>query len=194
MVRKFKKGFGILEVLISSVIIMIILGALVFIGRSAMANSEYIQERAQAIYLAQEGLELVRQIRDTNWIDGTNTAWDSMKCNSTITGFEANPIAAGNNYELAYISSIKRYCLNTPSELSEIDIAQGSAISAVKYKRKIILERGDNLLPENPLDQSTKVYSNINAMKVTAEVTWLFNGAEKNITVSEMLTNWRPNF
>lgn len=69
------KGQGLIEVLVSiALIITGILGALTLATYSIRAGTES-RERVQAALLAQEGIEIVKNIRDTNWIAGNN--WDA---------------------------------------------------------------------------------------------------------------------
>ena len=76
---KHKKGFGILEVLLAGIVIVIVLGSLVFLARNTLNSSIYLSQKAQATFLAQEGIEIVRNIRDSNYIDSNNkTQWDTL--------------------------------------------------------------------------------------------------------------------
>lgn len=176
-----KKGFGLLEVLISAVIIIMILAALVFIGRAALNNNEYLSQRAQAIYLAQEGLEMTRQIRDTNWIDGDNTTkWDTLAWNSTAFMI---PISSAD-YAVQYSDPPKRMYL-TNSSSYDVNI------NGVTFTRKIgVKSVASPLIPQKSGTTDLTPY----AKKVTATVTWTFSGQSKSINVSEILTNWRPDF
>jgi len=177
------KGFGLLEVLISAVIIIMILAALVFIGRAALSNNEYLSERAQAIYLAQEGLELTRQIRDTNWIDGDNTSkWDTLQLTD---GNWANTTGTGT----------KKFVYNDPKarivlEAVAAPVYEEVTINEVSFRRRInIYSVSAPLLPTASVP-ALRTYS----MKVTSKIEWTFSGQPKEIEVSEILTNWRPDF
>ena len=170
-----KKGFGLLEVLLSAVIIIIILAALVTIGRAALNNNEYLAQRAQAIYLAQEGLEMTRQIRDTNWIDGENTTkWNTLDRITT-------PTATGD-YSLIFLNNWK---LGMPTTGENI------LVGGVIFNRKInISSANDNLLPTLTNNPNLSDY----AIKIKSTVTWTYSGQSKNVELSEILTNWRPDF
>lgn len=179
----YKKGFGLLEVLISAVIIIIILSALITIGRAAMNNNEYLAERAQAIYLAQEGIEMVRQIRDTNWIDGDNSSkWNTLNGTDVSNG----------NYKLAFDSVKGRWLLAvddfSASETIRVPVTEPN----LPFTRKINVvpvDASSQLLP-NGVGTDLKPF----ATKVTATVTWTFSGQSKSVALSEILTNWRPDF
>lgn len=176
------KAFGLLEVLISGTIILIVLGALIFAGRSAMANSEYTQERAAALYLAQQGIEQVRQIRDTNWIDGdSNTQWDSIIWDGTKY---TTPLPKDGT--TPYHASLNG------SKMVLVSNAESVTVNQVPYTRKIILSDPSNLIAGSGITASD-VYAGTNAIKITVQVDWPHQ-TSKGVTVSEILTNWRPDF
>ena len=168
-----------MEVLISAVIIIMILSALVMIGRAVINNGEAMAERAQAIYLAQEGLEMVRQIRDTNWIDGSNkTQWNTLDISSNISNGSYKLVMAGSRILLT----------GGPSSNGE-SIPIGATGQTVTFTRTINISSASGILPVS----SGPTLSDY-AIKVTSTVAWSFMEQSKTIAVSEILTNWRPDF
>ena len=84
------KGFTLLEMLLSLLVIVIgVLGAFTAVARYSQ-NTQQEKENLVASYLCQEGIEIVKNVRDTNWVNGTT--WS--------TG-----LAAGN-YEADYQSGL----------------------------------------------------------------------------------------
>ena len=70
-----KRGFTIIELMAAIVVITVgILGTYTIVQQIFLATSNASQ-RLSAGYLAQEGVENVRNIRDTNWIEGE--AWNN---------------------------------------------------------------------------------------------------------------------
>lgn len=64
------KGFTILEVIAAMLVITIgVLGAFIVI-QQLMSHIHSSSLRFTAAYLAKEGVEIVRNIRDTNWLKG----------------------------------------------------------------------------------------------------------------------------
>lgn len=63
------KGFGLVEVLVASVIIGTALVALAAAGQLAFRSISKSAEQLQARFLAEEGLEVVRIMRDESWSD-----------------------------------------------------------------------------------------------------------------------------
>ncbi|NMB92488.1 MAG: hypothetical protein GYA31_02605, partial [Parcubacteria group bacterium] len=76
---KFKSGFTLVEALVAlSILIVGIISGFILVTR-ALYDVAIIQDRLTASFLAQEGLEIVRQIRDTNYLNklnGSNANWD----------------------------------------------------------------------------------------------------------------------
>jgi len=73
IIEKFSKkdAFSMIEALVAiSILVIGILSAFVLVIRT-LANTPHIQSRLIASNLAQEGVELIRQIRDTNFMQST---------------------------------------------------------------------------------------------------------------------------
>ena len=77
--KRYKSGFTLVEALVAlSILIVGIISGFILVTK-ALYDVTIIQDRLIASFLAQEGLEVVRQIRDTNYLktlDGTSTDWD----------------------------------------------------------------------------------------------------------------------
>ncbi len=87
------KGFSLIEILIAiSVMIIGIVGIYNIAPRTISWTATNI-DRFIVSQLAREGLELVRNIRDTNWLKGEN--W--------------NKDLAPNDYEIAYNSGLSSF-------------------------------------------------------------------------------------
>jgi len=94
-----KLGFGLIEVILATTIIIIILAALVFLSQTVISNQGYALQRIQALNFAQANIEKIRQSRDTNYIDA-NT--ESTSWNSFVDGASPTPP------EFDYVYSLKR--------------------------------------------------------------------------------------
>ncbi len=70
---KNKKGFSILEVIISAFVLSIGIVAVMGLISSSLKNSVDSRNQIIASELAQEGVELVRNVRDTNYVKGSAT-------------------------------------------------------------------------------------------------------------------------
>ncbi|MEK7068055.1 MAG: hypothetical protein AAB956_03595 [Patescibacteria group bacterium] len=83
MKRHFKKGFGVLEVVVVAGIIIIGLLPLVALVMQSITSSQLNKNKFIAVMLAQEGIELVRNRRDSNWQNGVS--WAEMMANPAAT-------------------------------------------------------------------------------------------------------------
>jgi len=66
--KKKKTGFSLLEVIIAIFVLTTGILAVMSLIYKTVASSSFSSNRLIAAYLAQEGIEIVRNIRDTNWI------------------------------------------------------------------------------------------------------------------------------
>lgn len=195
-IKKFKKGFGLLEVLLAGVIIITVLGALVFLGRNTINNSTYNQQRTEALFLAQQGIEMVRQIRDSNYIDGNqNTNWNH---------FISLPLADGDSGgrdpdatpKLEKDYKLCRTLSNLTGDglrrlvLVDNDDPRCSTANGF-YTRKIVFHDIGNEIFTRPLgiEEAKK-----NGYKVEVTVDWFFNGNSKSLTINELVANSRQGW
>jgi len=71
-------GFTILELIVAIFVMTVgVLGAYAVVQQIIVYNS-ISSSRLTAAYLAQEGIELVRNIRDTNWLTVPSVAWNDI--------------------------------------------------------------------------------------------------------------------
>lgn len=179
--KKFSPGFGILEVLISGTIIIIILGALVTIARSALTNAKYMQERAQAISLAAEAIETVRQIRDSNYIDQNSASkWNTVIGNASILSPQ---------YGVVYYIPIDL----VSNRLRLVEVPAGDIdIDGTNFARKItFVDIGSGQLLTSPPLSSGAVPAD-NGFIVKVAITWAgIGGKDGKVELQELIANSR---
>ncbi len=178
---KHKKGFGILEVLLAGIVIVIVLGSLVFLARNTLNSSIYLSQKAQATFLAQEGIEIVRNIRDSNYIDSNNkTQWDTLLIDNSG---DAKQYVGNAIYGT---TSKKANGAERPEGLFRLSNAKDQlTLDNVEYSRKIVIENQLNQL----LDGDSQMQDN--AFMVTSTVTWQSPFRDGEIIISELITNSR---
>jgi len=106
-VKMTKRGFTLLEVLVATFIITVgIIGTFSLVSRT-IYSANISSKRLIVAYLAQEGIEIVRNIRDTNWLE--QTSW-----NDGLTGclFPAGCEADYEDQALAFYQDRKLYIDN----------------------------------------------------------------------------------
>jgi prepilin-type N-terminal cleavage/methylation domain-containing protein len=163
--KKLNKGFSIIEVLVAiSVILVSFTAALNLINRS-MAFHDLAYSRLVASYLAQEGIEIVRNIRDNNFIlNQPDRPWDC--------GLEPG------EYQVQYNDlSLKYYTgeplnLDTTTGLYNYDPISSTNVPT-RYTRKIVIEKISD-----------------NHIRVQSIVSWSNRGGNFQIIVEDHLYNW----
>ena len=67
---KSSKGFTLIEALVSLVVLTVALGPALVLSSNISSTASIIQNNLVAANLSQEGLEVVRALRDANWYNG----------------------------------------------------------------------------------------------------------------------------
>jgi len=186
-----KKAFSLIETLIAATIIVILLYALVAAGRGSLNRSSSLHEKAQAMLLAQQGLEIVRQIRDTNWIDATQQNWSDFVYNSSSTPKWSSNTA--DNLKISFAPSpLSRFVLVPALTSNDWETI---SVDKLDYSRKVNCSviSDASMPPNNTIGSGGDVLPAENAVKVTVTVGW-DNGSAQTTSISEVLTNWRPNY
>jgi len=159
-----KAGFTLLEVIFAIFVISVgVMGAYSVIQKT-MSETYQSSFRLTAAYLAQEGIEIVRNIRDNNWLQGV--AWNNGlgRCD-------------GNNfYQADYSNSDLGTC---GSKTKFLAIVKGY----YKY---------NNNGSKTPFIREIRItHSGTDEITVSVEVYWKYKGKTKGpITVQENLYKW----
>jgi type II secretory pathway pseudopilin PulG len=169
-------GFGIIEVLISAMIIVMIVGSAIGLSREILKSNILASERVTAYNLAREELELARAARDTAGIDTDVNAWDVY-------------LNCGENNECYLtkdVNNTDRWIYKTGNEIKDID--------GIKYNRSFKISKipaGESINTINELaDPENANGYNLrdDIWVIKSEVTW--NG--HTVSASSIFTNWKP--
>jgi len=155
-----KKGFTLVEVLFATVIIAI--GVLVSyrVVQQIFAYSFVTSHRLVAAYVAKEGMEIVRNIRDTGFIDGV-----SMSEGPLTSGYWE---ASYGDSDLTYCGS----CSGDDNDYETLDFYGYLDGSASSYKRRI------------------RIIEQVDYTKVVIDIMWKQNGQMQKIRLEEDLYDW----
>lgn len=157
-----KKGFTLIEMLTAGFVIIVGLIAVMSLMHRASLGSEIASSRLTAAYLAQEGLEIVRNIRDSNWLEqaeNPDVLWDQGLDNGDWEAdFDDSALTPWQNRNLRIGGSFYNYDAGTET----------------KFKRRI------NLSKPGP-----------NFLSVSVEVSWQNRGIPYSLSVQEDLYNWK---
>jgi len=179
---KMTNGFTLMEAIVAIFLITTgIIGVLSLITQT-VSSATLSKDRLTAAYLAQEGIEIIRNIRDTNWLeqytDPTNL-WDEglTACGGACDGTIGNGCRVDYNHSYDPLDPYDPDLPLYTGQVLNIDTTNGfysySASTPTKFKRKItITPSGDVLM-------------------VCARVEWQEKGVIRQITAQENLYNWK---
>ena len=169
MLNKNKEGFSLIELMVVIFFVSVALPGILLAISRAMAGINDSTLRLRAIYLAQEGIEIVRNIRDTNWLNGaTSTALESPG------DYEAN-------YKSVSLTPCPFPCSASQLRFLKIDnngFYQYSTGTTTPFKRKIRIDKTDDLDGDGEADRE----------RVIVEVSWTKRGTH-SVKAEEYLYN-----
>lgn len=140
-----ERGFTLVEAMVALVLITIAMGPVFILATSAINTASRIEHNLIASNLAQEGVETLRNIRDTNWADGDTfdnnlpigtwrVQWDTVGGDLLAVG--SNPVLKKNNGLYNYLTGTNTVFRRT------INIAKPNSGELVLTSLVIWTERG----------------------------------------------------
>ena len=181
--KKIKRsdGFTLTEVMIGmSILTIAIVSSTNLVIGLMQANSNNVKT-LQAYYLAQEGIELVRNVRDTNWLHNSN--WlDGLEDDEFFIGRkDMGPVSPTfDGKRDALIDAYGPWDIQGDGEIvSFIDEVDGT-----DFTRTMIIE-------DAPACDEEFVATDCDYKLVTAEITWKDGSKDRDFTLDTILTNWK---
>ncbi len=161
-----RTGFSLIEVIVAIFLISVGLVVVVSLINRTIYYTQSVSSRLAAVYLAQEGMEIVKNIRDSNFLN--EVAWTS----GLILGGSAT-----TSSEFDYLSwSIPDDDCSGKSSLKPDGngIYVCSSDSDAKFQREVTITPDGN-----------------NILDVLVNVSWEDKGKPYNVLVEERLYNWQ---
>ena len=166
-----KKGFTILEVIVAIFVITAgIIGVMALVAQT-IGSVTVSSQKLIAAYLAQEGIEIVRNIRDTNWVEGSANWDDDLEPGDWEGDYD--------DQSLILCSSIPFNCPSRGLPLQPLRVDGNfynytSGTTTPFFRRITIFDRVAN-----------------QEFKVNVLVSWQEKGKTYEIEAQETLYNWR---
>jgi len=193
------RGETLIEILIALVILILGSAGALRIISASIANNQISKERVIATNLAREGVELVRNVRDTNWLrfaGERRECWNTFDYNcggsSISSGYYKIDFSIGDRADLMSVSA----GINLEDGLNGQDasyrlyedsstglISHDSTKDPTIYFREIRLDY---------LDQNGSLSNNQseNSLRVNSRVTWVDRGEVYNVVLTTVLTDY----
>ena len=175
------KGFTLIETLVAvSIFTLSVVGMLLTLS-SGLTDTNYVKQKVTATYLAQEGIEGVRNLRDNYMLFGGANGWsDFITEVTTIKQCDTNGGATvGCGYGDYFLPHPLVVCTTT------IDCA--IKLCGDKY------EQGAVCMQDSGFTRVITIVpdpSNNDEIKVTTTVSWVQPSGVQSVSFSENLLNW----
>jgi prepilin-type N-terminal cleavage/methylation domain-containing protein len=157
-----KKSFTLIETLVAISILGIgILGISTLIF-SQIALTHYSENKLIAAYLAQEGIEIVRNVRDTNWLNHRN--WDA---------------------EITFNTTTTQLDYTTSSTIPDLSL---SSCNRLKFDGNFYNCSSGN---DTPFKREVFISKSGDKMTIKVIVSWQEKGKTMQYSVTGKLYNWR---
>ena len=166
------KGFTLIETIIAITLITVVITAVAGLILSTLLASQRNIHSVQAMYLAQESLEAVRYMRDSNWLQ--NYSWDGGE---KLWGANISE-ASGLYLDEVACDPPNNTCFRFSSteEDGQVSMEDGFIFTRMITIAEVTDEGGT---------------AEEEAAQVTATVTWQERGLERSLELSTYLTNWQ---
>lgn len=155
------KGFTLMEVIIAVAIVTTALAVLIALVSFSVSGVGPGKSKLIAVNLSQEGIEIVRNIRDSNWLSYKRSP------ENWRDGLDAD------DYRVQYDELALLSFSDIPLKIDSEGFYQYDSGSNTPFYRKISLEHIGN-----------------NQIKVVSEVTWQEKGRTQSVQAEERLYNW----
>ena len=177
--NKKNKAFTLIETLVAvSILSLSILGLLSGLA-GGITNISYIKQKIVATYLAQEGVESIRNMRDNYILSGGSASsnWANFKaklapCNSNNQcGLDNSVASSSNNFIFSCNAGGGNACKTYVTTGGNYNVNAVGVDSGLSRK----------LYAETPNSDEVRVYSTVE---------WMQGSGGKSVTFSEDLFNW----
>lgn len=186
MLTKIKSkntGFTLLEVIVAIFILTVGIGGSFSLIQQTISTASMIQSRLIAAYLGQEGIEIVRNIRDNNWLEQRESlqspplpAW-----NDGMSGCQGPTNCCEGDYKTnmppskTSLTSVVGCDFDNLRYLNIDSDGFYSHLSGTqtKFKRKILIDQIED-----------------NKMKVAVIIQWKEKNKIHEVEIVEHITNW----
>lgn len=166
--KQSRSGFTLIETFVAITVLLISLAGPLTLAAQALRSAYFARDEITAYYLAQEGLEYARAVRDQNYLASPQGTW--------LNGI-ADCISATCQVDFPNFSHA--ICASGACQALLFDPASG--LFQTRTGTASIYTRTMTITP---------VANNSDEVKVSVTMTWFSGGINRTFTLSEHLFNW----
>lgn len=185
--QKNSLGFTLIETLVAVSIFTLSVLTMLIVLSQGLSSTLYAKKKATAGYLAQEGIEYVRNMRDTY------TLYDSVSANTGWVSFTTKMLAACNSGTGCYFDPENLFTLTPPQPITKMPVtACGVSCPQILYN-PLTTKYGYSSGTNSGFIRKiivTPFATTPNEVTVTSVVYWSQGSGSYQITLSEELLNW----
>jgi prepilin-type N-terminal cleavage/methylation domain-containing protein len=180
-----QRGFSLVEVLVAVFIISIAVAGPLTTASGSIRQANYAKDQMIAVHLAQEAIEAIRQIRDTNVISNINWLTYLGLPSNALTGCEQGD----PNSHCGIDTSVTPISLKRCSQFGACVLKYNTTSGFYNHQAS----GADNQPTIFTRSVSIRKDSSKEAVTVLVEVTWQTHPLlpQKSITVAEYLLDWQ---
>jgi type II secretory pathway pseudopilin PulG len=186
---KLATGFTLVETLIAIFIFSISITVILSVLANGISDINFSKRKMTAQYLAQEGIEYVRNARDTYVLFGSSAGWTNFvtkfsSCNSSGNGCYVDSTSLNFTYSSTSMSNIFNItlCGGTGTNCEHLQYNPNDGKYSYNSSYNSIDSGFARIIKTN--------YDSIGDMKVSSTVYWVEKGITRNVSFSEDLYNW----
>ena len=159
------KGFSLIEVIAAIFILTVGVGGAFSLIYQTLSAVYTIRSELTASFLAQEGIEIVKNLRDNAWLESRA---------ATSTSWLTNLSEAGGDYEIDYSTQLLSRANNsTYLKVNSSGFYNYSSGTQTNFTRNVVLTN---------ISTTT--------VKVVVNIEWQTGGRDHSLEIVENITNW----
>lgn len=179
---KSGKGFTLIETLVAIAILTVAIAGPLYTANRSIVATQNTRDQLTASYLAQEGIEYIRMMRDNAYLaayqrdSGTasSAGWDSFLALVTNCGATDSTLACT-------LDPLN----NTPIQSCSIGSCGPLYLLGDMYRQ-------DNTGTPTQFTRTIQVFDiPPNEERIVSKVTWDFHGTDRSVTITDHLTPWQ---
>jgi prepilin-type N-terminal cleavage/methylation domain-containing protein len=181
------KGFTLLETMIAVTILTLSISGPLLAASRAIVLAEISRDQLAASYLAQEGIEYVRAMRDDAYLDNYRAGSQDLS-NAAWTDFTTGALA------WSITQCVSASCTLDPT----LPMGYGSNKALNRYTSPAPLYLSGGIYTEQQIGTKTAFTRTIQATatsaneeQVVSSVSWSFHGTTYTVAVADHLTAWQ---
>ena len=185
-IKKSKSGQGLLEMIFAIGIMLLVVSAILGLTTANLVGQKESELQIIANNLAREGIEVARNIRDSNWLAAAN--WDNGLTNLNSQHEGIVEFDSENNTwaivppgdDLLYLSPDGIYS-HAPTSQSE---------QSIFHRRLTFYNICQDQNGEEEIKSSDCITRKI-GLKIISQVNWSDRGRQRSVTLEDLLYDWK---